>query len=140
MSASLLIMVCGVTGKSKKHIDHWLELKDLKTAIARRRDGLLVLAKEDADAYDALVEASKRRRASDTSENREGFQASLRAAAEVPVRTAAECCALLGQSVINLKDIADSHFARSTREGLGNQRDEVRTFVEEALSRLRQPP
>jgi methenyltetrahydrofolate cyclohydrolase len=100
VSASLLIMVCGVTGKSKRHIGHWQEIKDLKTALVNRRDGLLRLAKEDAQVYDDLVEASKRRRANDTPGNMEKFQASLRRAAEVPARTAKECCAILEQSVI----------------------------------------
>lgn len=100
MSASLLIMVCGVTGRSKRHIGHWQEIKDLKTALVNRRDDLLRLAKEDAQAYDDLVEASKRRRANDTPENMERFQASLKRAADIPARTAAECCAVLEQSVI----------------------------------------
>jgi len=172
MSASLLIMVCGVTGRSKRHMDHWQEIKDLKTALVRRRDDLLSLAKEDAHAYDALFEASKRQRASDTPENREEFQASLRRAAEVPVQTAVECCALLEQSIIvaglqtrsassdtvvavmlaeagfkgasanveiNLRNIADTHFVQSTREGLRDQSTKVKIFVEEALSRLGEP-
>lgn len=100
MSASLLIMVCGVTGRSKRHIGHWQEIKDIKTALVNRRDDLLRLAKEDAQAYDDLVEASKRRRANDTPENMERFQASLKRAADIPARTAAECCAVLEQSVI----------------------------------------
>ena len=100
MSASLLIMVCGVTGRSKRHIGHWQEIKDIKTALVNRRDDLLRLAKEDAQAYDDLVEASKRRRANDTPENMERFQASLKRAADIPARTAAECCTVLEQSVI----------------------------------------
>lgn len=172
MSASLLIMVCGVTGRSKRHMDHWQEIKDLKTALIRRRDDLLSLAKEDANAYDALFEASKRQRASDTAENRKEFQASLRRAAEVPVKTAAECCALLEQSAvvaglqtrsassdtvvavmlaeagfngasanveINLRDIADTDFVQSTREGLRDQGTKVKLFVEDTLTRLREP-
>jgi formiminotetrahydrofolate cyclodeaminase len=93
-------MVCGIAGRSKRHIDHWQEINDIKTALVGRRDVLLSLAKEDANAYDAVFEASKRRRANDTPENREEYQASLRRAAEVPLRTASECCALLEQSVI----------------------------------------
>lgn len=172
MSASLLIMVCGVTGRSKRHMDHWQEIEELKTALVRRRDDLLSLAKEDADAYDALFEASKRRRASDTPQNREEFQASLRRAAEVPVQTAAECCALLGQSAIvaglqtrsassdtvvavmlaeagfngasanveiNLRDVADKDFVQSTRKGLRDQGTKVKKYVEDTLSRLREP-
>jgi len=172
MSASLLIMVCGVTGRSKRHMDHWQEIKDLKTALVRRRDVLLSLAKEDALAYDALFEASKRQRASDTKENKEEFQASLRRAAEVPIQTATECCALLEQSVIvvglqtrsassdtvvavmlaeagfngasanveiNLRDIADTDFVQSTREGLRDQGTKVKIFVEDTLARLREP-
>lgn len=100
MSASLLIMVCGMTGRSKRHIDHWQEIDSLKTNLVRRRDDLLSLAKEDAHAYDILFEASKRQRADDSTENRKEFQASLIKAAEVPARTATECCALLEQSVI----------------------------------------
>jgi len=100
MSAALLVMVCGMTGRSKRHMDHWQEINDLKTALVRRRDVLLSLAKEDANAYDAVFEASKRQRASDTPENRQEYQASLRRATEVPLRTASECCALLEQSVI----------------------------------------
>jgi len=100
MSASLLIMVCGMTGRSKKHTDHWREISDLKAVLVRRRDDLLLLAKEDADAYDAVFEASKRQRANDTPGNREEYQARLRRAAEVPFRTAAACYALLEQSVI----------------------------------------
>jgi formiminotetrahydrofolate cyclodeaminase len=100
MSASLLIMVCEVTARSKRHMNHWQEIKELKTALVRRRDDLLLLAKEDAQAYDDLVEASRRRRASDTAENRDEFQATLKRAAEVPAQTAAGCCAVLEQSFI----------------------------------------
>ena len=172
MSASLLIMVCGMTGRSKRHTDHWQEINDLKTALVRRRDNLLSLAIEDALAYDALFEASKKQRASDTTENREEFQASLRRAAEVPVLTAMECYALLEQSVIvaglqtrsassdtvvavmlaeagfngasanveiNLRDIADTDFVQSTRKGLRNQGTKVKIFVQDTLSRLREP-
>mgnify|MGYP001350129835 CR=1 FL=1 len=172
MSASLLIMVCGVTGRSKRHMDHWQEIEELKTALVRRRDDLLSLAKEDADAYDALFEASKRRRASDTPENREEFQASLRRAAEVPTLTSAECCAVLEQSIlvaglqsrsassdtvvavllaeagfngasanvdINLRDIEDIDFVRSTQKRLKDQSTKVKRLVEDALSRLREP-
>lgn len=100
MSASLLVMVCGMTGRSRRHMEHWPEVGDLRTALERRRDALLSLASEDARAYDALFEASKRQRANDTAENREKLQASLIRAAEVPLKTAAECLGLLGQSVI----------------------------------------
>jgi formiminotetrahydrofolate cyclodeaminase len=172
MSASLLVMVCGMTGRSRRHMDHWQEINDLKTVLVRRRDDLLSLAKEDAHAYDALFEASKRQRTNDTTENGEEFQATLRRAAEVPVQTAAECCALLEQSVIvaslqtrsassdtvvavllaeagfkgasanveiNLRDISDIHFVQRTREGLRDQSAKVKIFVEDALSRLREP-
>jgi formiminotetrahydrofolate cyclodeaminase len=172
MAASLMIMVCGMTGRSKKHMDHWKEIKDLETALVRRRDGLISLAKEDALAYDALFEASRRLRASETTKNRESFQASLRHAAEVPIQTASECHALLGQSVtlaslqtrsassdtlvavmlaeagfegasanieINLRDIADIAFSQRTREGLKVQSTEVKTLVQDALSRLQEP-
>lgn len=99
MSASLLEMVCGITGKSNKHSSDRAELDDLRKAMSRRRDILVSLAQEDARSYDALFEASKRRRAEASAVNEEAFQAALKRAAEVPLRTAEECCAALQQSV-----------------------------------------
>ena len=90
MSASLLAMVCSVTGKKKKHEEHWQELGMLTNSLLTLRDELVELAQQDARAYDGLVEAMRRRRAEDTAEAEEAGRAALGEAIEVP-QTGSAC-------------------------------------------------
>lgn len=95
IAASLLAMVCGVTAKSKKHADRaetMLRMRDELMALQAR---LLENARLDAEAYDAVVAASRRRRELPGVEAETAFESSLRHAAEVPMRTAEACSAVL---------------------------------------------
>jgi formiminotetrahydrofolate cyclodeaminase len=95
MSASLLAMVCSVTGRKKKHEEHWPELGMLTNSLLTLRDELVDLAQEDARAYDGLVEAMKRKRSEETQEADEAVKAALGEATEVPQKTARACARIL---------------------------------------------
>jgi formiminotetrahydrofolate cyclodeaminase len=96
MSASLLAMVCSITVKKKKHEEHWPELGMLTDSLLTLRDELVDLAQEDARAYDALVEAMKRKRSEEGSdEAEEALRAALGEAIEVPQKTATACARIL---------------------------------------------
>jgi len=99
MAASLMIMVCGITARSKKHLEHWPELKLLKQELEERRDELISLSRDDADAYDRIVAAMRRRREVDDAETRRSYQAALRNATEVPYKTAVSCLLVLEKAV-----------------------------------------
>ncbi len=95
MSASLLAMVCSVTRKKKKHEEHWPELGMLTDSLLTLRDELVDLAQQDARAYDALVEAMKKKRTDGSSEADEALDAALGEAIEVPQKTATACARIL---------------------------------------------
>lgn len=99
MAASLLVMVCDITGRSKKHESSRPELMDLKSGLAVQRDELISLSLEDARVYDLVVEAARSRKAKigDASENE--YQAALKHASEVPQRTATACLRVLETAV-----------------------------------------
>lgn len=113
MSASLLAMVCGISGRSKKRSSHWPELSDLKVAMSRRRDILISLAQEDARSYDDLFEASRRRKTEGTADSHDVFRKALMEATRIPMRTAEECCAVLEQST-RIADIQTSAASSDT--------------------------
>ena len=95
MGASLLAMVCQITRKSKKHEENWTELAMLADSLLTLRDELIKLSKDDADAYDALADASRNLRAGDTEEARAAKKEALTRAVEVPQRTGGACVRIL---------------------------------------------
>ncbi len=99
MGASLLIMVCGITSRSKKHAKDKPRLDSLKDDLVRLRDELLLLAQLDAGAYDAVATASKKLRIEDTLETKRAYQDSLRQAVEIPAKTAEACLRVIEGSV-----------------------------------------
>lgn len=99
MAASLLIMVCGITGKSKKKEDDWPLLSQIKSSLLEKRDELIALSREDAIAYDSVVIAAKKLRAIDEIGARRELESSLKHASEIPLRTASACIAVLDYSM-----------------------------------------
>lgn len=99
MAASLLVMVCGITLKSKKHERDWSELELLKEKLASDRDELVQLADEDAKAYDLVVEAAKNKRQDSAGPAAREYAASLLNAAEVPMKTAFVCLRVIETAV-----------------------------------------
>jgi formiminotetrahydrofolate cyclodeaminase len=99
MAASLLIMVCGVTAKSKRHEASKPRLAELQSALERNRDELLGLAREDAEAYDSVVSAVRQRKSEPGSESDKSYQHALRHAADVPMRTSDVCVQVLEKAV-----------------------------------------
>lgn len=95
MAASLLAMVCRLTLKNKRHEENWTELAMLTDSLMTLRDELVALAQEDADAYDGLVEAIRRRKSEDSEEARGAMNAALEEAIETPRKTAGACARIL---------------------------------------------
>lgn len=95
MGASLLAMVCGITAKSKKHAKDAPALRKLEHRLQRLGDDLVALAARDAEAYDKVVVAIRKRRSKETAETVKGVEAALVSAAEVPMRTAKACIEVL---------------------------------------------
>jgi len=99
MAASLLIMVCGITAKSKRHEPNRERLEALRAQLSTRRDELIDLSREDARAYDLVVDAMRKNRESENKENIRAVQDALKLAAEIPMKTAAKCAEVLEDSV-----------------------------------------
>ncbi len=99
MAASLLMMVCGITAKSKRHEPNRERLEALKAQLSLRRDELIELSREDARAYDLVVEAMRKNRESESEENIRAVQDALKSAAEIPMKTAAKCVEVLEASI-----------------------------------------
>ena len=96
MAASLLVMVCAITARSKKHASSVSELTRLHEVLETERDGLIRLALWDARAYDSLMEAVRKARAEQGSKVAfKEMDEALRRAAEVPLDTAAACLRVL---------------------------------------------
>jgi formiminotetrahydrofolate cyclodeaminase len=95
MGASLFIMVCGLTRKKKAYAEHLSELQTMEEELMSLRNALLRLSAEDALAYDKVVEATRRRKESDTPEASKEYDDAVREATEVPRRTATACMRLL---------------------------------------------
>lgn len=99
MAASLLVMVCGITARSKKHASSAPELKRIGEVLEMERDGLIRLALWDARAYDSVMDAVRKKKADPGSESaRREMDESLRRAAEIPLDTAASCLRILEQA------------------------------------------
>lgn len=99
MAASLLVMVCSITAKSKKHASKKDQLEEQISMLADRRDNLVELAREDARAYDLVVDSFRRHRVEGTETTARGVDEALMYAAEIPLRTAGECIGVLESSV-----------------------------------------
>lgn len=95
MAASLLAMVCQITRKSKKHEGQWQELEMMTDSLLTLRDELVQLATEDARAYDALVEAMRRRKVETTTETEHAVKTALGGAIEAPQKTSRACARIL---------------------------------------------
>lgn len=99
MAASLMMMVCGITAKSKRHEPNKERLEALKAHLSVRRDELIDLSKEDARAYDRVVEAMRKNREGENKESIRAVQDALKFAAEIPMKTAARCIEVLEASI-----------------------------------------
>ena len=99
MAASLLVMVCGITARSKKHAADKRELESLGRSLAKARDKLIDLAKEDAHAYDLVVMAMRKARADGDRRSKKSAVSALGYAAEVPMNTASLCIDVLEGAV-----------------------------------------
>ncbi|MGQ9587466.1 MAG: cyclodeaminase/cyclohydrolase family protein [Thermoplasmata archaeon] len=95
IAASLLAMVCRVTRENRRHEEHWKELDSLSERALERMKVLLNLAKEDADACDAMVEAKRKIRVNNTQQAAEEFNMAVARAADVPMKTASACADVL---------------------------------------------
>lgn len=91
MAASLLIMVCGITARSKRHEAARPKLAKHREVLVRIRDDLIRLAAEDAAAYDLVVEAIQKRKEEPGEEAERRVQEAFVRAAEVPSSTAEAC-------------------------------------------------
>jgi glutamate formiminotransferase/formiminotetrahydrofolate cyclodeaminase len=98
MAASLLAMVCAITAMSKKHEAKKPELERLQASLAELRDDLISHAREDADSYDKVVQASRARKEDENPKTVEDFQRALRHACSVPLETASACVDVLEKS------------------------------------------
>ena len=98
MAASLLVMVCDITAKSKKHASDRTRLKRLSRSLSRARDELIALARDDATAYDLVLAAIRKARKSGKRDTGEARKA-LTHAAKVPMKTANLCIDVLGGAV-----------------------------------------
>ncbi|MEM3049254.1 MAG: cyclodeaminase/cyclohydrolase family protein [Thermoplasmata archaeon] len=101
MAAALLIMVCRITAKSKKHKHNTAPLDMLEAELTVLRDRLMDLAELDAAAYDDVVMTNRRMKGTGTQQSSELFRAALKHAADVPMMTAEACLKVLeiGQKV-----------------------------------------
>ncbi len=113
MSASLLIMVCGITGRSKKHAKDWTELAKLKDEIKVKRDSLISLSMEDAEAYDHVFAAAKNVKQNMNEDTVLGYQSALRHASEVPLRTIEQCLSVL-ELAVRIAEIGSESAASDT--------------------------
>ena len=99
MAASLLVMVCDITMRSKKNESAKPELMSLKSSLLSLRDELISLSLEDARAYDLVVEAARAQRTIPGQAIEGEFQTALKHASEVPQKTAAACINVLETAV-----------------------------------------
>lgn len=99
MAASLLVMVCGITAKNKKHAANKKKLEALRHVLERKRDDLIALAREDARAYDMVVRAIREARAERGRDSLPAVKKATMYAAKVPMRTATLCIDVLKGAV-----------------------------------------
>ncbi len=97
MGAALAEMVGALTLSREKFAPVHAAVRSIAEAAQRAREELLVLAREDSEAYDAVVAA--RRLAKETEEERQvrarAIESANRLATEVPMRTARAAARLL---------------------------------------------
>ncbi len=98
IGASLLAMVCGITANSKNHAHKKPQLDELRDVLMFIQNDLIENARLDAQAYDKVVEAGRKRRESPGETSERQFEAALKHAAEVPLRTAELCAKVLDLS------------------------------------------
>jgi len=122
MASSLLIMVCGITRRSKKHEAHWTELESIQTALEGLRDGLVRLASDDAKAYDDVVEAMRHLKADSDRQASMAAENALKKATEVPTMTAERCQSVLEEA------------AKVARLGTKSARSDVASAIYLALA------
>ena len=95
MAASLLIMVCGITAKSKKNEAIGPELRNRQSELKQLRDDLIRLAAEDAAAYDRVMASMRMRKEKPGKASEAAVQDALVKAAQVPLATAEGCMGVL---------------------------------------------
>ena len=97
MGASLAEMVTALTLAREKYAAAHEAMRPIASAAAAAREELLRLAREDAEAYDAVVAARRlpKETESEKSAREERVSAAVRRAAEVPLRTARAAAGLL---------------------------------------------
>lgn len=95
IAASLLAMVCEVTRANRRYEEHWKALDELNERALEKMSRLLVLAKEDAEAYDAMVRAARKQRRNSTPKSIEELNKAIKRAADVPMKTASTCADVL---------------------------------------------
>ena len=99
MAASLLIMVSGITARSKKHEASRPELLKQQKSLVQLRDDLVTLAAEDAASYDLVMESMRRGKQNPGKSSEDAVQDALLKAAKVPMATAEECLRILNISI-----------------------------------------
>ena len=92
MAAALSEMVCRVSLENGDGADVDTELCDMKPELVAERERLLQLADEDADAFEALVAAYRRR---DDHEHTSAIEEASKRATSVPLEIAERCLVVL---------------------------------------------
>lgn len=99
IAAALLAMVCGITAKSKKHADRAEAMTALRHELMTFQEELIGSAKLDAEAYDMVVLASRRRRDYPGEDSDKAYDSAVKNACDVPLRTAEICVAVIRAGV-----------------------------------------
>ena len=97
LAASLLQMVCGLTIGKEAYKAHETALKSLSDRAGGLRLELIELVDRDASAYDRVMQALRRPKATEIEKaaRREALSRANLAATEVPLATAEACAALI---------------------------------------------
>jgi formiminotetrahydrofolate cyclodeaminase len=115
-------MVCGVSLRSRKLEQSWERLTRIRAELDDLRNELVELARMDAEAYDALVSASREARSKDDEHSTRKLEAALLVATDTPSRTVAKCISVLRKA----QEVAELG-SRSARSDV-----EVAVFLGEA--------
>jgi formiminotetrahydrofolate cyclodeaminase len=118
-------MVCGVSLKSRRLEQHWDRLTRIRTELDELRNELVELARMDAEAYDALVSASREAKSKDDEHSRRKLEVALLVATDTPSKTVAKCVSVLRKA----QEVAELG-TRSARSDV-----EVAVFLGEAGAR-----
>lgn len=114
MAASLMVMVCAITRRSKRYETSWAEVDKLRPELDACRQRLIALSEEDSDAYDEVVEALRGRKQVDDEETRGRVEQAVAHATDVPQMTASECL-----KVLELADSVALHGSKSAYSDIG---------------------